>query len=292
MLPSDWIDDVVNRLAAHVPAGYEREAEPASEPTALTGLALVAHGRAESAELAGNWLTERQAHDGSIGVSASQRKSCWPTAWAMMLWHALEPSGGVTRFREHLQRAVEWTLAECGKPAPRKPHFGHDSTLVGWSWAANTHSWLEPTAMFVLALKAAGHAQHERTRKGVRIMIDRQLPSGGCNYGNTIVLGQELLPHVQPTGLAMMALASEETADSRIERSLTYLQRDVSDRTATASLSYGLMGMAAHHRSPPQRDTWLRQAYARVVKQGSSPYKLALIALAAAERNPLIGKPA
>jgi hypothetical protein len=289
MARGDWTAKLVERLDAHVLAGYDEQGEPASEPTALAGLALVANQRIEAALRAATWLVERQSRDGSVGVSAAQRKPCWPTALALILWRSLSRNDVEADFRKSIERAIDWTLVAAGKPAPRKAQFAHDSTLVGWSWAAETHSWLEPTALFVLALKAVGYAQHARTREGVRVIIDRQLPSGGCNYGNTIVLGQELLPHVQPTGLAMTALAGEELTDPRIERSLSYLQRQLSADAPTASLCYGLMGLAAHGRAPAERDAWLQRAFARVEKQEGSPYKLSLIALAAAERNPLVG---
>lgn len=251
---------------------------------------MLAHQRMDAAHRAAGWLAEQQARNGTIGVTASRSSPHWPTALAMLVWHSIDQATGGQEFKDHLSRAIDWSLAEHGKPAPRSAQFGHDSTIAGWSWAANTHSWLEPTAMFVLALKSVGHSQHARTRDGVRLLIDRQLPNGGCNYGNTIVLGQPLLAHAQPTGLAMLALAGEGYDDPRTERSLRFLERELSQQTATASLCYGVLGLAAHGRAPATRDTWLRQTYSRVVTHNSSPHKLALIALAAADHNVMISK--
>ena len=45
-------------------------------------------------------------------------------------------------------------------------------------------------------------AAEPRIREAVRLLWDRQLPHGGWNYGNTVVLKQELRPHLLPTGLA------------------------------------------------------------------------------------------
>jgi hypothetical protein len=133
-----------------------------------------------------------------------------------------------------------------------------------------------------------GEANHSRTREAVQLLVDRLLPSGGCNYGNTIVLGQELLPHVQPTGLVLAALADEPLDEPRIERSLAYLEQELSAETTTASLCYGLLGLAAYDRSPADRLTWIEAAYEREVERGASTYRLALLALAASERNPLL----
>jgi hypothetical protein len=115
------------------------------------------------------------------------------------------------------------------------------------------------------------------------LLLDRQLPGGGCNYGNTFVLGQKLRPHVQPTGVALAALAGEPEGTSRIPSTLAWLARNLSSRTATASLCWGAIGLAAHHAAPPESSDWLRAAYERAGGSDGSGYKLALIGLAAAK---------
>lgn len=281
----DWKQELLERLPASVPCGYEAGWEPASEPTAWAGLALWAHGQTEAARRAADWLAERQSADGSVGVSLSQSTPRWPTSLAMLLWQAMHADDPARPYAERIDRATEWVLAERSHTQPRRPQMGHDTTLVAWSWVTHTHAWLEPTALFVMALKAVGQAQHPRTREAVEMLFDRQLPGGGCNYGNTIVLGQPLLPHVEPTGLVLMALA-DEAHDARIDRSLDVLQGALSAETTTASLSYGLLGLAAYDRAPADRLDWLRAAYERTLQQGASPYKLALMALASAKEYP------
>jgi hypothetical protein len=183
-------------------------------------------------------------------------------------------------------------LAARGETSARSPLIGHDTTLAGWPWVVGTHSWLEPTAYAVLALKAAGHKKHPRTREAVQMLVDRLLPSGGCNYGNTIVMGQELLPHVQPTGLVLLALAEETIDDPRIERSLAYLERCIAATSAAASLAFGLIGLEAHGRRPPDAGHWLELASRRVSPLGPRAYTDALAVLAAVDngRNPLLGR--
>jgi hypothetical protein len=282
----NWMLDLIDRLAAVVPGGYHQDGEPTTEPTALAGVALVAHRRSDVARVAADWLVSQQAPPGSIGISPHRPTPCWPTGLAILLWHAVGSDIGTDEYSASISRAVQWTLAERGKTQKRGELAQHDSTLVGWSWAANTHAWVEPTAMFVLALKAAGHNDHPRTREAVRLLSDRLLPAGGCNYGNTILLGQTLLPHVQPTGLAMMALAGEMKQSPQVELSLQLLQRELRPETTTASLCYGLLGLAAHNRSPAERHAWLENAYRRCIENGGSCYKLSLVALAAADQYP------
>ena len=201
MITTDWQSELVTRLAALVPCGYMVGDEPASEPTALAGLALLAHGQVFPALSAARWLAKRQAHNGSVGVAANRATPGWPTAWAILLWNSVNAVAPDENLHRAIDRAVNWSLIQRGEALPRSDTFGHDSTLVGWSWAAHTHSWIEPTAMFVLALKTVGRSHHARTREAVRLLVDRLLPDGGCNYGNTTVLGQKLLPHIEPTGL-------------------------------------------------------------------------------------------
>jgi hypothetical protein len=284
---SNWQLELVDRLESSIPAAYDENSEPAAEPTALVGLALSAHGRNTAALRAAQWLAEHR-HHGAVSIMPSRSGPCWPTRWAMILWHEIDLAAPEPHFVVEIDRATRWTLGQHSETAQRTPVFGHDSTLDGWTWAEHTHAWIEPTAMAVLALKAVGYSGHSRTREAVRLLIDRQLPQGGCNYGNTIVLGQALLAHLQPTGLALLALAGEPCDDPRIGRSLNYLEREISAGTATASLCYGLLGLAAHGRLSANRHAWLKAAYERNTKQNVSPFKLAMIALAAANSNPML----
>jgi hypothetical protein len=167
--------------------------------------------------------------------------------------------------------------------------MGHDTMLIGWPWVDGTHSWLEPTAFAVLALKSAGHKDHPRTREAVRLIIDRMLPDGGANYGNTIVLGQPLLPHVQPTGLAMLALAGENLPDPRIGKSLDYLQRSIEPQTAPASLSYACLGLAAHGRIVDDSDDWVSEALDDTRRGPLAVYEQSLLLLADSPIEPLVG---
>jgi hypothetical protein len=256
----------------------------AAEPAALASLALACHRQYDAARRPAQWLADLQARDGSVGINASQQRPAWPTSLAMLAWNYLDVATQETCFPEHKDRAIRWSLETRGTTAPQQAHVGHDTTLTGWSWADNTHSWVEPTAMFVMALQAVGLGEHPRVREAVRLLIDRLLPEGGCNYGNTIVLGQTLLPHVQPTGLALAALAREDASDPRIEKSLHYLERELSGDLATASLCYGLLGLTANGRRPARASDWLGAALDRETAQASSCYKLALIALASSDR--------
>jgi hypothetical protein len=272
-----WLDSILDALAAQPVCGYA-PGPPATEPTALAALALASSGRADAAGPALAYLSSCQAGDGSIGISQREAAPGWPTALAVLAWRAADPSG---QYAGKIARAIAWQLTAQGKPLDRSPELGHNSLLIGWSWAENTHSWIEPTALHIAALKAAGHADHPRVREGVALLVDRQLPGGGCNYGNTYVLGQMLVPHVQPTGVALVALAGEADTSGRIAKSLAWLSREIGPETTASSLAWAILGLAAHGIRPPDADAWLAVAAERVSRRDRSPHKLALLALAA-----------
>jgi hypothetical protein len=271
------IDRTLDYLAPRAVCGYAPGQTPASEPTALAALALTLHGRTAAAGTALEFLAESQQENGGVGVRKTEPAPQWPTSLAILAWRAARDS----RYRDNRRQATQRLLALRGETMPRTPDLGHDTTLAAWPWVAGTHSWVEPTALAVLALKAVGYGEHPRTREAVRLLLDRQIPGGGCNYGNTFCLGQKLRPHVQPTGIALMALAGESDGAARIASSRAWLARSLNAETATASLCWGLLGLAAHDATPPEADAWLEAASRRVMQKDGSPYKAALIALAA-----------
>jgi hypothetical protein len=294
-----WRDELLMQLSADIPCGYDRRGPAATEPVCLAAIAFAAYGRARESSQALQWVSSLQAGDGSVGVTAELATPAWPTALAIVASGYIEANDSADVLGLHMNaglpaaaghdgkpfdrpRAIDWLLETKGTTQDLQPHkAGHDSLLVGWPWVAGTHSWIEPTAWAVLALKSAGHGDHARTREAVRLLHDRLLVDGGCNYGNTTVLGQVLRPHIQPTGLALLALAGETDHDGRIERSLAYLEGEINRDTTTASLAYGVLGLARHGRLAASANDWLAARANRTLKTDASPYRLALLLLAA-----------
>ena len=161
---------------------------------------------------------------------------------------------------------------------------GHDRMLVGWPWAEGTHSWVEPTALAVLALRPPARRPSARA-KPCGCSSTGCFPDGGCNYGNTVVLGQTLRPHVQPTGLALLALAGEGDRGGRSRRVRSTICSGASvtghDRRLAGLRPCWPDGARRRDadgdrlaRARPHRHAWPRDR---------SPYKLALLALARAD---------
>ena len=292
-----WLVEVIDRLSRRPCCGYRADGPAAVEPTALAAMALAAHGRTSAAHEALEWLASIQSDDGSLGIIEARPSPSWPTSWAILAWsvdarrqdsatHGATPDASAaapksTDWKPRIRRAADWLLKTKGLPSPRSPLIGHDTTIEAWSWVEGTHSWVEPTAIGLMAMKACGNADQPRSRDAVRMLCDRAVASGGWNYGNRMVLGAELEAHVQPTGLALAALAGEASASSVVAPAINYLRSALSANVASASLSYALIGLAAHGQSPAQSQRWLEIAASRTLEQGAPPYQLALLSLAA-----------
>lgn len=287
----DWTERVLSHLAAATRWGYHHDGPSASEPAALAAMALAAHGRASDAQRPLAWLIGLQSREGCVGVTADQATPGWPTCLAVLAWKQAADNGA-TQYAPNIRRAIEWILSIHGEVQPPTDQLGHDGTIVGWPWVIGTHSWVEPTALALLALRAVGLEDHPRARDAERLLIDRLLPTGGANYGNTLVLGQMLRAHLQSTGLCLTALSGTQSQDPRIEYSLAYLRRELDASTSTASLCYALIGLTAHGECDPAAHDWLAAAADRTLTRDPAPHKLALLLLAAldAEHLPLVAK--
>jgi hypothetical protein len=201
--------------------------------TALNELPLlIDRGRAR--------LRSEQASDGRVSLSKDNPDSFWPTALAVLAWQ------DATAYADAQKQAVKFLLETTGVHyrSQSSEVAGHDASLKGWPWVANTHSWIEPTVLSVLALSAAGYGRHDRVQEAIRMIQNRQLPHGGWNYGNTFVFGRELRPMPESTGTALAGLAGHVEV-GMVARSLDYLQGEVNGLRTPVSLGWGLLGLAA-----------------------------------------------
>ena len=99
-------------------------------------------------------------------------------------------------------------------------------------------------------------------------MMDRQLPSGGWNYGNTTVFGKELRPMPESTGIALSALQNKASKAS-LKRSLDYLKSILPTVGTPYSLAWGLLGLGAWEEAPPGRGSLIAQCLERQERYGA-----------------------
>jgi len=185
-------------------------------------------------------LCKIQLPDGSIPLSPDYPNSYWPTAAAS---RAL---AGISEFSSYHSKALQFLLTASGEAWTKGPDspLGHDTSIKGWSWIPNTHSWVEPTAMAIRALASAGEVSHQRVKEGVRLLLDRQLPDGGWNYGNTTVYGKTLNAMPAVSGVALWALAGLVDR-SQISPSLNQLAEQLPKLHTPYSLGWALHGLTA-----------------------------------------------
>lgn len=294
-MPGDWHSVLAERLvkAANTAGawGYRPGSSGSAEPTALAALALATTGRApEHVTGALAWLAGLQRRDGAVPISAEAASPRWPTALALLAWLHGAPHADNT-YGPQAEKAASWLINMRGqKVLLETAAYDHDATLVGWPWVAGSHSWIEPTAYAILALRAAGKAEHPRVREGVELILDRALPDGGWNYGNRRVLEHILRPFPATTGVALAALAGEPR-EQCIDSALKYLTAELRRVRAPLSLAWGLIGLRAWNVQPPEAQTWLDACAQRLMKHPATPLYDSLLLLAGADDRPLTGTP-
>ena len=214
---------------------------PRADATCWAILALHCAGEQEAlVQSARRYLASIQSTDGRVCLTPQHPETCWPTSLAVLAWQ------GAPEQREAQAKAVRFLLerSEVLTPKARKDIVGYDTTLKGWPWTVKTFSWVEPTALAMLALRAAGSNEHPRGRDAVPLLMDRQLPDGGWNIGSPMVFGQVLRAMPENTGMALQALCGLVPRKD-IEKSIRYLGSCVGRLHTPFTLGWSLLGLSA-----------------------------------------------
>ncbi|MHB1557634.1 MAG: hypothetical protein ACYC61_09160 [Isosphaeraceae bacterium] len=288
-------------LARRIPDsgwGYRPDRSPSAEPTVLAALGLKnwAKPTGDSAEAAAavrsaaSWLARLQRPDGSVPSASVPTAPGWTTAHAVLLWSRLKG------FLENRRRACAWLLRTEGAHEPLPPSerqvIGHDPTLSGWPWVAGTHSWIEPTAMAIVALCAEDYCKNPRVAEGIRLIRDRAMRGGGWNYGNSEVFGRILRPQPGPTGAALLALAAAGTGDGRVvQPACDYLLRTLPATRSALSVGWGVLGLTASGIRPAEASKWLATAHESCAGRPDSTAELGLLLLANSGAGLLVREP-
>jgi len=208
-------------------------------------------------------LAKSQLSDGRVPVIEGHPEAYWPTALAVLAWKK------VAGFERQVELASKFLLDATGVHWPKQKDapVAHDTSIKGWPWIENTHSWIGPTALSILALKVCGFAGHSRVLEAKRMILDRQLPSGGWNYGNTRVFGKMLRPSLVETGHALSALAGM-TEPSFVELSFDYLRREIEHIRTPLALSWSVLGLSAWSGRPAESRKWILDSLSLQKKYG------------------------
>jgi len=227
--------------------GYGLHRRSMTEPTSAVLLAMaellerpaVAAGRA--------WLQRAQHRDGGWGLDPEDPDSSWPTAWAVLTLARWDPAAPeVIRGVRWLLQAPAIRLQTDELTAEVYRSLRIDPSLRGWPWRPGEASWVEPTALTLLALHAASAtAEHgERIAEAIRYLSDRRCQGGGWNFGNPFMLGAYLPPRPHPTAWALLALhilAPPAIRPEDIEALRVEMHRD----GGAMALALGIMALEA-----------------------------------------------
>jgi hypothetical protein len=244
---SEWLKDrIVNRELPEggfpsKPGGLYRP-----DATAWAILALNAAGDGQNTvHKACSRLAADQMEDGRVCLSRNHPQTSWPTALAVLAWHH-SPA-----HHESQRKGIEFLLDTAGKHWKKRKDSpaGHDTALRGWPWIEETHSWVEPTGLALMALSLNGKGDHPRVREAECMLLDRQLPSGGWNFGNTTVFGRQLRPMPESTGLALSALVNL-TPRRSVEKSVSYLRNETGRLKTPLSLGWSCLGLSSWGERP------------------------------------------
>ncbi len=192
-------------------------------------------------------LARDQGDDGRVSISPDHPEAFWPTPLAVLAWQGSSSS----HHHEAQARAVQFLLRTTGRHWQKGSNdpLGHNTLLKGWPWVGETHSWIEPTALSIMALDACGYGDHARIGEAIQLLMDRQLPRGGWNYGNITVFGQELRPAPESTGSALHALAGRVPRE-QVQGSLAYLLDQIKKVRTPIALGWSLLGLGSWGAMP------------------------------------------
>jgi hypothetical protein len=150
---------------------------------------------------------------------------------------------------------------------PEEERTALDPELIGWPWHDGSFSWVEPTAVSVLALKRmrvmlADHFPDDRVEQGAKLLYDRQCEDGGWNYGNRAVLGEELDAYPDVTAIALLALQDYPTAQTAKARAALDEMLAV-DQASGLALALGSLCRSAYGDDPTALQQRLLARYER-----------------------------
>jgi hypothetical protein len=217
--------------------GFQHGYQSRVEPTAWALLALSESATdaaaADAAARGLQYLLKAQLTDGSWPAASGQVKGCWVTSLACL---ALISQ---SQCHENLGHGIRWLTDDRPGEAARWFRFlrrlnrarrtvAQNDSYYGWSWTAGTASWVEPTAIALIALCNSppellpAHVQR-RIQLAEAMLYDRMSPGGGWNCGNPLVYGVPGEPQVCQTSWALLALRDHPDRPE-VQKSLDWLE--------------------------------------------------------------------
>jgi len=282
-----WSDAAVALLRQHQNADggwpYFARGPSAIEPTATAVAALHALDLNADARTRGlAFIASMQVNGGALKPQPSQTN---PTALSAMASIVLVRCGGDRK----VANQVADTLANWApQTQSRNPIFGNDPTLRGFPWTPDTFSWVEPTVYTMLLFEALGRGDDPRLAECRPLIIDRAIPGGGWNYGNSVVFGTVLESDPFPTAIALLGLLDDPDRPV-VDTGADYLRRMAAHMPSPVSLGWSRIALRAL-----DDDSIDPARFGDLLTSGTLPraspwhHAVALLAIAPIDKNPFV----
>jgi len=230
--------------------GYGQSRMSLVEPTAFCLLALHSSGDKTGTVRGLEFLKTCQKESGAVGIGPKDADGNWMAYAALLAFHGLGATEEERRLKSWIlsfeDASGRFTQADIKSIAEA---YRYDASIVGWPWTPNTTGWVEPTALFVIALIRTGMlANEKRIGLGVDLLLDRALPSGGWNFGNPYAKSHELEPNLLSTALALAALGAAGVPEGRpaVGAGVRFLIASLAGDVSTVSLAWALLALRSY----------------------------------------------
>jgi len=245
-MPLDTLEFLLKVQATDGSWGYSNTKVGILEPTAAVLLALRNNDQASQAvQKAADWILSFQNLDGGWGFCSQDRESGWQTAWAVFALSQLE------RGKEERNQGIQWLLnievmqlQDSELLAAGEKVAQIDFSIRGWPWLPGESSWVEPTALTMLAIRENSSKVdvHARIDEAVLYLRDRRCAGGGWNVGNPVMFDANLPARVTPTALALLALAKIDQNEIT-PGDLLSLRNEMIQDGGIMALAWGLLAL-------------------------------------------------
>lgn len=230
--------------------GYRPGGQSFVEPTGFSLLAIGPRGDKNAVGRGLGFLKSCLKENGAVGTAPRDPEGSWMAYAALLAFHAHGAAAEERRLTDWVlsfeDASIRFTPAERSAIATI---YRYDASIPGWPWTPNTTAWVEPTALFMIALLRAGvPPSQDRIRSGISLILDRRVPSGGWNFGNPFSKSFELEATPMSTALSLAALGAAGTSESRpgVREGLRFLGRGLAGDVSTASLAWILLALKCY----------------------------------------------
>jgi len=241
--------------------GYHAGKHSRLEPTAWALLALAEDPAADTTSALVEVLARWQRPDGLLTcVPSAPPNLAFNGLATIALLHAAHAHPDLALIDPLLGRLLRGIVAIKGSTfslaqraflwlVPSATTSQQDNDLRGWPWVEGTFSWVEPTAWCLLALKRsrlqmAPAPGAGRIEEAERLLLDRCCTGGGWNYGNSNMLGKQLMAYVPTTAVGLLAMRDRRVT-AEVRRSVDFLARHRTAEVSGMALSLAAIALGA-----------------------------------------------